>query len=201
MMGKTHIFIGTATALALTLPDSPMKCLTAVAGGALGGMISDTDLDSLKNIKETMYTKSVAGLIVAICFLIDFIFKCGIIEYMKNSDSMVMLVGLVAFIALYFIGAAADHRGFTHSIFALLLYSAAIGAMCYPLALPFAIGFGSHILLDCLNKKPVRVFFPVKKGICFKLCYAAKTANQVFMVVGIISTILLLGFSIVRISI
>ncbi|MDE5854492.1 MAG: metal-dependent hydrolase [Ruminococcus sp.] len=201
MMGKTHIFIGTATALAFTLPDSPMKCLTAVMGGALGGMISDTDLDSLKNIKETMYTKSIAGLIAAICLLIDFIFKCGIIEYMKSSDSMIMLAGLVAFIVLYFIGAAADHRGFTHSIFALLLYSAAIGAMCYPVALPFAIGFGSHILLDCLNKKPVRVFFPVKKGICFKLCYAAKTANQAFLVVGIISTILLLGFSIVRISI
>ncbi|MDE7105458.1 MAG: metal-dependent hydrolase [Ruminococcus sp.] len=76
-----------------------------------------------------------------------------------------------------------------------------MGAMGYRGALRFAIGFGSHILLDCLNKKPVRVFFPVKKGICFKLCYAAKTANQAFLVVGIISTILLLGFSIVRISI
>lgn len=201
MMGKTHIFMGTAFALALSFPDSPMEILAAAAGGAVGGMISDVDLDSLKNIKETMHTKSIAGSILGISLVIDFIFKCGIIEYMKNTNPVIMLVGLVAFIALYFIGAAAKHRGFTHSILAMFIYSAAFGAMCFPMALPFMIGFASHLLLDMLNKKPIKLFFPAKKGICFRLCPASGKVNNTFMYVGIVCTVVFLGVDIVRASV
>lgn len=197
MMGKTHIFMGTAIAFALTMPDTSSGILTAAAGGALGGMMPDIDLDSLKNIKD-VNTKATAGTIVAVCFAIDFLFKCGIIESMKNSNPTVMLIGLVLFIALYFIGAAADHRGFTHSILATIIYTAVVGLMCQPLIIPFAIGYASHILLDCTNKKKVRVFFPAKKGIRFKMFYASKKANIVFYYIGIVLTIVFLIVAIIR---
>lgn len=197
MMGKTHIFMGTAAALALTFADTPIEILTALAGGALGGMMPDTDLDSIKNIKD-INTKAIAGTITGICFAIDFFFRCGMIESIKESNHTIALIGLAAFIVLYFIGAAADHRSFTHSILATVLYSTAVGMMCRPLAIPFAIGFALHIILDCTNKKGVKVFYPSKRKIRLKWFYASKKANIAFYYIGITLTVVFLITAIVR---
>lgn len=197
MMGKTHIFIGTAAALALTFADTPLEILSALAGGAVGGMMPDTDLDSIKNIRD-INTKAIAGTIAGICFIIDFFFKCGMIESIKNSNHTVAIVGLAAFIVLYFIGAAADHRSFTHSLFATVLYSMAVGMMCRPLAIPFAIGFLAHIILDCTNKKGVKVLYPSKKKFRLKWFYASKKANIAFYYIGIALTVVFGVMSVVR---
>lgn len=197
MMGKTHIFMGTAAALALTSPDTPIGILSALAGGAVGGMMPDTDLDSIKNIKD-VNTKAIAGTVAGICFAVDFFCKCGMIESIRNSNHTVALVGLVGFIALYFIGAFADHRSFTHSILATLLYSTAVGMMCRPLAIPFAIGFFAHILLDCTNKKGVKMFYPSKKKLSLKWFYASKKANIVFYYIGIALTVVFGVIAVIR---
>lgn len=197
MMGKTHIFMGTAAALAITFPDTPIGILSAFAGGAVGGMMPDTDLDSLKNIKD-INTKAIAGTVAGICFAIDFFFKCGMVESIRDSNHTVALVGLVAFIALYFIGAFADHRSFTHSILATFLYSTAVGMMCRPLAVPFAIGFAAHILLDCTNKKGVKIFYPSKKKFSLKWFYASKKANVVFYYIGIALTVVFGVIAVIR---
>lgn len=196
-MGKTHIFMGTAAALALTFADTPIEILSALAGGAVGGMMPDTDLDSLKNIKD-INTKAIAGTIAGICFAVDFFFRCGMIESIKESNHTLALVGLVSFIILYFIGAAAGHRSFTHSIFATVLYSTAVGFMCRPLAIPFAIGFAAHIILDCTNKKGVKVFYPSKKKIRLKWFYASKKANVIFYYIGIALTVVFLITALIR---
>lgn len=197
MMGKTHIFMGTATALALTCPDTPIGILSALAGGAVGGMMPDTDLDSLKNIKD-INTKAIAGTIAGLCFAVDFIFKCGMTESIRQSNHTLALIGLAGFIVLYFVGAFADHRSFTHSILATVLYSTAVGMMCKPLLIPFIIGFASHILLDCTNKKKVKVFYPLKKGVRFKWFYASKKANIAFYYIGITLTVIFLIIALVR---
>ena len=45
-------------------------------------------------------------------------------------------------------------------------------------------------MLDVLNKKPVRLLFPIGMGFCLKLCYADKAANRGLLCFGIAFTAL-----------
>ena len=60
------------------------------------------------------------------------------------------------------------------------------------LAIPYAIGYLSHLILDILNKRPVPVLYPIGKGFCLNLCYTGKTANTFFMFVGLVGTVFLI---------
>lgn len=197
MMGKTHVFIGIASALALTTPDNLGGCLSAIVGGAVGGSISDIDVGSDKDGIGSLYAKLITTGIIPISLIIDYIIDGGIIDYVRNCNRTNLAIGVIMFIVLCFIGSKQDHRGFTHSLLALFLFSVSIGFFCKPILMPFVIGFASHILIDLLNKKPVKVFFPSKKGVCFKLCYANKTTDKILTLIGIVATVVLLGHSLV----
>lgn len=63
------------------------------------------------------------------------------------------------------VGVFAKHRGFFHSIFPLLLlYVFLLYVVNFWLALAFALGFISHILLDMMTKDGIRLY-PFKKKI------------------------------------
>lgn len=194
MMGKTHIFIGIASALVLTAPDNLSDCLPAIVGGAVGGSISDIDVSSSKNGLDSLYAKLMATGIIPIALVIDYIIDGGIIDYVKNCNNTDLLIGVVLFMILCFIGSKQEHRGFTHSLLALFLFGFSIGFFCMPILIPFVIGFISHILLDILNKKPVKLFFPSKKGVCLKLCYSNKTVDKALLTIGIFTTLAFLGY-------
>lgn len=116
----------------------------------------------------------------------------------------VMLVGFVRRLApyiswlwphLWFFGVAgfalactfagiSKHRGFSHSLLAMLIETACIWMVFPSVCVPFMIAFLTHIVLDVMNKKPVCVFYPVKKGICLGWFYADRTADKVFTALG-----------------
>lgn len=96
-----------------------------------------------------------------------------------------LVIGLLA--------AISDHRKFSHSLLALGLFSIPLLFINNIIAFSFIIAFISHILLDVMNKKGVYIFYPKNKGYCFKWFYADKTANIVFLVVGIISLLVEVG--------
>ena len=52
--------------------------------------------------------------------------------------------------------------------------------------MPFAIAFASHVLLDMMNKRSVRLFYPAKKGICLGWFYADRLANKAIAAGGTI---------------
>jgi inner membrane protein len=122
----------------------------------------------------------------------DFILNAGIWEYILGHIGIPLIIGAIGFIVVCIFMRISNHRGFSHSFLALILLSISLGLMCAPLVLYFAIGFLSHLLLDLLNKQPIRLFFPSEKGFCLKIFYADKTANTVFLIVGLIAIILLL---------
>ena len=51
MMGMTHIFIGTASAMAVSSPHTVSGCFAAMIGGAAGGFISDIERLLLRELK------------------------------------------------------------------------------------------------------------------------------------------------------
>ena len=100
-----------------------------------------------------------------------------------------MLSGLIA---LYIFGTKKNHRKFTHSLLALIIYSIPIALIYEPILEYFMIGYFSHLLIDLLNKRGIQLLFPLKFKFCFKLCYADGLGNKLLMVLGLVVTILLL---------
>lgn len=76
------------------------------------------------------------------------------------------------------------HRGFSHSLLALVLETACLQLVFSAAALPFAAAFASHVMLDLMNKRPIRLFYPSKKGMCLGWFYADRLANKAFAAMG-----------------
>ena len=197
MMGKTHIAVGIAasTALLTFAPDySDYPITAALIGGVAGGIYSDVDVESNDYCKDAIHARIIAGVIIAGAFLIDWFMSLGVCGYIESQNRTLCIIGIVIFIIACLIGALLKgHRGFTHSLLAMLMTGVGIGLFCLPI-LPFYLaGFISHILLDLFNKKNVEVFFPLGNGFCFHLCYAKGPVNVAFLILGVGLSILFIG--------
>lgn len=195
MMGKTHIFCGMAAALALVHPETPEACITAVIGGAAGGVFCDIDMKDSRGKNDTLYSRLIAAGIIAAALLTDIAAGVGVIDRIKESFDRESVLGAGIFLILCIIGILQPHRKFTHSAIAMFLYSASVGMIYLPLCVPFAAGFVSHLALDILNKKPILLFWPLKTKVCLGLCYSNKFTDKLLLTCGILATILLLGQS------
>lgn len=195
MMSMTHISIGVATAILVTNPQTPEGFLTAIIGGAAGGIISDIDVRPNKYCRDALHGRlTVLGIIVVSLF-IDWFTESGIVRSFLNPERRFNVVsGLVILGLLMLVGTFQKHRSFTHSFLAMFLTSFGVFCLCKNLMFPFMLGFLSHLALDIMNKKPIRLFFPFQKGVCFNWCYANKTANTIFFWVGMMAII----FSFIR---
>lgn len=196
MMSKTHLFVGMATALALSNINTPADCVAVLAGGAVGGVLADVDILKDDYKSDALMGELFAIAITAILVGMDFLFNWGVWRYII-ANRIISIVGVVGMVILWAIGFAKDHRTFTHSIIAMLSYSLC-ATLIYPrLGIACMLGYMSHLLLDILNKKKIQLFYPLKGGICFGWCYANKAANKIFMFLGLIAMIILLVYRIV----
>lgn len=193
MMGRTHFAVGLATSLVVMQPKSVSECMVAVFAGALGGVTADNDTlhqsNSLKG--QLLAIKTALGVL-----LIDYFFKLGICESIMVNQTKA-LVGLVSFLVLWFLGYFSDHRTFTHSFLAMILYSLAIGLIYEPFTLGFMVAYLSHLILDVLNRKKIFLLFPLDFGICFRICYANGKMDNFLMYVGYITTAVFLAIGLV----
>ena len=193
MMGRTHFAIGLATSLAVIQPKSIGECMTAIFAGALGGVTADNDTLNQSNSlsAQLLALKTALGIL-----LIDYFFKLGICESIMANQTTA-LIGLLAFLVLWFIGFFSDHRTFTHSFLAMILYSLAIGLIYEPFTLGFMVAYLSHLALDILNRKKMPLLYPLDFGVCLKLCYADSKFDTFLMYVGYIATAVLLTIGLV----
>lgn len=194
MMSKTHLTVGVGSALATTLPFGPKSCLIAILGGVIGGILPDNDILDNDYTGDAVLGQVLAAFITGSILFIDKILKIGICNELFSRSLINLIFGITLFIALYIYGIFQEHRKFTHSFLALILYSFSIVCIYPPLVIPFMVGYLSHIIIDLFNKRKVLIFYPFKFGICFKLCYANKIGNKVLMYCGLILSCILLVY-------
>ena len=149
----------------------------------MGGVLADNDILDNDYQADALIGQLLALGSAVLALVLDCILGFGICESVINKP-VLPIIGGIGFIALYIIGFCSDHRTFTHSFLAMIFYTIAAALIYTPLAIALGAAYLSHLLLDILNKKKVPVLYPLEFGICFKMCYANKTANKVFMYIG-----------------
>ena len=187
MSGKTHLAVGIAVALALEKPDTLPELLVGTGAAALGSLISDIDVGTSNSHKTANKITFFSVLMIIAAVLLESIFQLGIFEnLMSDSNLKRIVLGCLIFIVICAIGKEQPHRAFMHSLLALVVLSACV-ELVFSMAMPyFALAFLSHILLDTLNLKKVRLWYPISGGFCLGWCKSDGIANMLFLLIGTI---------------
>jgi len=182
------MIIGISASLAITAPQTAPEFLLAVSVGAIGAVISDIDVET-SNIHRNIGKVLLLMIALAAVLLgLDVFLKTGIVhKVMDDSSILKIAVGCLIFMVVCVFGKEQPHRTFMHSFLALFLLDFAIGLIWPKLIFYFTIGFLSHLVLDILNKKKLRLLYPLKGGFCIRLFSADGLANQIFYIVGCIA--------------
>ena len=206
MLGRTHKKIGVAAAFAVLRPSTIPACLGAFAAGAIGGGICDVDIlfknhpakDEDPN-RDDYYDgawEDVASniLLFLLFLLVDWYFGNGAVDWFFEHLGFHTLAAGAVFTLIIVCGTLSSHRSYMHSIAIGVILSGCVYVICAPLALPFAIGIATHLILDLVNKGKMALFWPLKKTFCLNLCSASKTVNSVLETIGKVFSSLLVAY-------
>lgn len=196
MMGKTHIAVGIAATYAVMHPKTVPEFVIATVGGSIGGVIADIDVKiytcnkfASKASLDALYGEILA-IVISACALAGDFFTGGNILQGIIANLPRFIIGMTIFTALTVIGELSKHRDKTHSLLAMLLFSTSVYLIEPHIGIAFAIGYSSHLIIDLFNKSTIRILYPFKKGICFKLCYADRLGNELFLISAIFIVVL-----------
>jgi inner membrane protein len=194
VMSPTHITVGVAAAAVAVQAQTLEGVLAAVVGGSVGGLICDVDVRTGKLRRDTFVCRVVVAALALVALYVDWKYNAGIWDAITERAVPSQLAGVALFGATCVAGALAGHRSFAHSLLAIALWSAGLHLVCEPLVVPFAAGALSHVALDLLNKKPVRLLFPVKHGFCLGLCRADGLVDKLLCAVGTLCAVVALAW-------
>ena len=189
MLGKTHLAMGAATALAIIQPDTTAGCFAAIIGGVVGGVLPDIDTMRNDGRLGAPQTQAFSATVTAALLLLDSILKTGLWAGLAAQNTKTMIFGGCCFAVLWLWGYFSDHRSFTHSLLAMCLFAGAVNIIYSPFSIAFLLGYGSHLLLDLLNRRPLKLLYPLDSGMCFGLCYSNRTVNDVLLYVGSLASL------------
>ena len=191
MSGKTHMAVGVGMAT-LLLPTNDAK--TIIGGTTLsliGSLIVDIDTDKSKG--AVLLKEAFGGVVVLIILgvLLQTKFNINVLNYITENKAITqMFPALAILVVVLTIGKFSSHRGFTHSLIGIIAYTVPIYMLVGSLYTWFLIGYIAHILADILNKKEVRLLYPLKDGICLKLCSADGVVDKILFISFIAITVL-----------
>lgn len=112
------------------------------------------------------YTHLLAGLFSALLFLnysenkLIFIIVTMFFSVFADIDSSNSKVGKYWFSKV--LTAFSSHRGIFHSLFFVGVFYIVFVSYLPIIALPFLVGYLTHLLLDVLTKRGLRLFYPFK---------------------------------------
>lgn len=191
-----------AAAFTLMMPDSLPAALPVVAGAAAGCLICDIDCDSPREKSDASRHRVLALIIAAAAVIWDYMYWKGDAAAPGSGGGMwqqaaagwpyVTCAGIAGIALTLTFANVSSHRGFSHSILAMVLEAGFLRLVFPQAAIPFMIAFASHLVLDLTNKRPVRLFYPAKKGYCLGLYYADRLANRICAAGGTVWLIVIL---------
>lgn len=184
---KTHVAAANAISLIVFSPPNIKSLAVIVAGASLGGAICDLDVINSETHKFVDFLVLLVGLILIGIFVLNNYYNFGVINYIKSNIPIYEQIPLMLlFLGISFYGMHQPHRSFTHSIIGVISLSSIIYFLNYKIFIPFAIGMVSHICLDILNHRKVRLFYPSKDGFSLKLCYSNGYFNKVLFIICVV---------------
>ena len=192
MLGKTHLAVGMGAALAMTQPTTLGGCFAALIGGTVGGILPDVDAIRTDRKKGATESQGAACMLTMVLLVLDSVLSTGLWAGIAARDRDTLTAGGVLFIALWFFSFWSAHRSFTHSLAGVCLFTVAVQLLCPDIAGAFLVGYVSHLVLDLLNKRPLKLFYPLDDGVCLGLFYANRTANSLCLYAGCALTVFFL---------
>lgn len=171
-----------AAAMTAMMPDTASELFPVVFGAAAGCVICDIDCESSEKA-DASKGRLFAVLIAAAALLADYLMGKSM-WHAAAANGYWWCAGVAVFLITCAFASVSSHRGFSHSLLALALETAAMWLVFPTAAVPFAIAFLSHILLDIVNFRAVRLFYPLKKGISLRIFHANGLANRVCAAAG-----------------
>ncbi|CZQ86244.1 Hypothetical protein Tpal_747 [Trichococcus palustris] len=201
MTGKTHVAVGVATTLLITKPSTLKELLLCLGVSVIGSVICDIDVTTSES-HQTL--NKILGIILVVAVLLAFAeyqWSVGILSAMLNNSTYFRLfLGAVIFLGICIFGKEQPHRSFLHSLLGVALLSMAVYILSPTLVLYFAVAMASHIMIDTLNQKKVKLFYPLPGGIRFGLCSADGIVNSVLFKVGSLAVFVEIILSLSRMS-
>lgn len=185
MLGRTHFFVGAASALLLLRPQTMHVLAPGIAAAAIGGVISDIDSGTSQAHQEAdkIVMSSVMTFVAVV--LGEYHYHLGIYSRLLSDSNIYRVIsGISFFIGLCIFGMRQPHRSFMHSILALFLFTSSVEVIFPTVAPYFAVGFTSHLVIDLLNKRGEKLLWPMKKRFSLKLCSSRGMINELLMTVG-----------------
>lgn len=192
MQGRTHVVAGVATALNIMVPKTPEQLVLGTAFAALGSVISDIDIDSSKSTRHIARAAVLFAVILFVLVASEVYYGINILSsLLSDSNRFRVFVGIAVFFGFCLYGKSTPHRSFTHSILCMLLMTGTIYVLSPNYTTYFFIAFLSHILLDLLNMKQVKLFWPLPGGAHIGLCKSDGVVNDLIFLCSMVSLAML----------
>ena len=182
MQGKTHILIGAAAGAAMMGRYSVENGLLLVGAAVFGALIPDLD-HPRSTINQTLLPIKNKMVKIMVYLLIGCIFLSLNSAYNKSAY---MVLGLA-----FILTGLSHHRGFTHSIFGLTMFTWAVHLFMsnhnlIPVTEGFFIGHLSHLIGDFITKEGIKIFYPLKVN--FRSPITIKTGGKLERIIVIIAS-------------
>ncbi|MDO4428253.1 MAG: metal-dependent hydrolase [Atopobiaceae bacterium] len=188
MTGKTHLAVGAAAAMLAAGPAAGITGLAvAAAGGAAGAVLPDLDVrDTAHPWRERLTRAGAAALLVG-ALVFDVVNDASLAREAMARGVGMLALGAVGLVALACAARLSAHRSFSHSFLALAGFTAATSLVCPPLAPSVGLGFATHLALDVLTYRGLRLFWPLRRCLSARLCRTGGGADACCLVAALLT--------------
>ena len=211
MQTNTHLAVGACLGLTLTLAEPTEITVLGLCATSIGAIIPDIDIDGTGK-KETKYIiMGISAILAIVPVLAGLVCMPEIFVCLKRTSFMSLIsstaakstiswsyiaflistiIGLALFIGLCAFSNKTDHRTFSHSFMGMALFTFSI-LLINPLVAGFYLfGYLSHIGLDLLNYRPVKLLYPKNRGFSFRVCFSKSRFSLNLLIFSVIILII-----------